>query len=172
MVPARSSVHDLSCSRRLSPVSGRNSTYRPVQICGAGSIGFNRQLWNGLRYLKMNASLPSYHRRKASVERSIGNGEVDSSILSGSTSRSHTKALKIQHNSRFPSIVGFDHFSHFEQNRPRRRVPTDTKLAHRFYFCLRPFRPGLRALSRPHPAPTGRPLLCHGAAPGTGADCH
>src|SRR4051812_6197464 len=37
VVPARSSVHGLSCSRRLSPPSGRNSTYRPVQICGAGS---------------------------------------------------------------------------------------------------------------------------------------
>src|SRR5260370_31524692 len=37
VVPARSSVHGLSCSRRSSPLSGRNSTYRPVQICGAGS---------------------------------------------------------------------------------------------------------------------------------------
>jgi hypothetical protein len=87
----------------------------------------------------------------------IGIGEVDSSILSGSTIHSLAKNLKIQHNSRFRSIVSFDHFSHFEQNRPRRRVPTDTKLAHRFYFCLRPFRPGLRALSRPRPAPTRRP---------------
>jgi hypothetical protein len=38
VVPARSSVHGLSCSRRSSPLSGRNSTYRPVQICGAGSL--------------------------------------------------------------------------------------------------------------------------------------
>jgi hypothetical protein len=37
VVPARSSVHGLSCSRRLSPWSGRNSTYRPVQISGTGS---------------------------------------------------------------------------------------------------------------------------------------
>ncbi|MEY9470893.1 hypothetical protein ABH992_003292 [Bradyrhizobium yuanmingense] len=37
VVPARSSVHGLSCSRQSSPLSGRNSTYRPVQICGAGS---------------------------------------------------------------------------------------------------------------------------------------
>src|SRR5467141_3856593 len=37
VVPARSSVHGLSCSRRLSPLSGRNSTYRPVQICESGS---------------------------------------------------------------------------------------------------------------------------------------
>jgi hypothetical protein len=32
------SAHGLSCSRRLSPLSGRNSTYRPVQISGAGSL--------------------------------------------------------------------------------------------------------------------------------------
>src|SRR6202011_497271 len=38
VVPARSSVHGLSCSRRLSPLSGRNSTYRPVQICESGSM--------------------------------------------------------------------------------------------------------------------------------------
>jgi hypothetical protein len=38
VVPARSSVHGLSCSRRLSPLSGRNSTYRPVQICEPGSV--------------------------------------------------------------------------------------------------------------------------------------
>src|ERR1700716_2954251 len=38
VVPARSSVHGLSCSRRLSPLSGRNSTYRPVQICESGSV--------------------------------------------------------------------------------------------------------------------------------------
>src|SRR6266851_4116239 len=38
MVPARSSAHGLSCSRRLSPLSGRNSTYRPVQISGTGSL--------------------------------------------------------------------------------------------------------------------------------------
>jgi hypothetical protein len=37
VVPARSSAHGLSCSRRLSPFSGRNSTYRPVQISAAGS---------------------------------------------------------------------------------------------------------------------------------------
>src|ERR1700738_4713272 len=108
--------------------------------------------------------------RETRLEHSIGNGEVDSSILSGSTIHSFAKALKIEHNSRFRSIAGFDHFSHFEQNRPRRCVPTDTKLAHRFYFCLRPFRLGLRALSRPRPAPTGRPLPGHGAGPGTGAD--
>jgi hypothetical protein len=37
VVPARSSVHGLSCSRRSSPLSGRNSTYRTVQISGTGS---------------------------------------------------------------------------------------------------------------------------------------
>src|SRR6516164_3012968 len=37
VVPAGSSAHGFSCSRRLSPLSGRNSTYRPVQISGAGS---------------------------------------------------------------------------------------------------------------------------------------
>ena len=31
-------AHGLSCSRRLSPLSGRNSTYRPVQISGTGSL--------------------------------------------------------------------------------------------------------------------------------------
>src|SRR5882762_312860 len=34
---AGSSAHGFSCSRRLSPLSGRNSTYRPVQISGTGS---------------------------------------------------------------------------------------------------------------------------------------
>jgi hypothetical protein len=43
--------------------------------------------------IKMNVSLVSYHRRKAAVEHSIGNGEVDSSILSGSTSFSLEKPL-------------------------------------------------------------------------------
>src|ERR1700687_822863 len=38
VVPAGSSVHGLSCSRQSSPLSGRNSTYGPVQICGAGSV--------------------------------------------------------------------------------------------------------------------------------------
>src|ERR1035441_3743230 len=38
VVPARSSVHGLSCSRRSSPLSGRNSTYRTVQISGTGSL--------------------------------------------------------------------------------------------------------------------------------------
>src|ERR1019366_3415218 len=41
VVPARSSAHGLSCSRRLSPLSGRNSTYRPVQISGAGSEAYD-----------------------------------------------------------------------------------------------------------------------------------
>src|SRR5258705_5617834 len=35
---AGSSAHGFSCSRRLSPLSGRNSTYRPVQISGTGSL--------------------------------------------------------------------------------------------------------------------------------------
>src|SRR6202521_1827876 len=37
VVPAGSSAHGFSCSRRLSPLSGRNSTYRLVQISGTGS---------------------------------------------------------------------------------------------------------------------------------------
>ena len=37
VVPARSSAYALSCSRRFSPLSGRNSTYRPAQISGTGS---------------------------------------------------------------------------------------------------------------------------------------
>src|SRR5712671_5080856 len=35
---AGSSAHGFSCSRRLSPLSGRNSTYDPVQISGTGSF--------------------------------------------------------------------------------------------------------------------------------------
>src|SRR5258705_13932367 len=35
---AGSSAHGFSCSRRLSPLSGRNSTYRLVQISGTGSM--------------------------------------------------------------------------------------------------------------------------------------
>jgi len=38
MVPAWPSVHGLSRSRRSSPLSGRNSPHRPVQICGGNSI--------------------------------------------------------------------------------------------------------------------------------------
>ncbi|WP_375143918.1 DUF3237 family protein [Bradyrhizobium sp. Ash2021] len=38
MVPPGSSAHGLSCSRQLSPLSGRNSTYRSVQISATGSI--------------------------------------------------------------------------------------------------------------------------------------
>src|SRR3981081_3927429 len=37
VVPALSSAHSLSCSRPSSPLSGRNSTYRPVQICESSS---------------------------------------------------------------------------------------------------------------------------------------
>ena len=37
VVPARSSAHGLSCSRLSSPLSGRNSTYRAVQICESSS---------------------------------------------------------------------------------------------------------------------------------------
>jgi hypothetical protein len=45
------------------------------------------------------------------VDRSIGNGEVDSSILSGSTSLE--KPFKITINLGFHRIVGFGHFSYF-----------------------------------------------------------
>jgi hypothetical protein len=41
VVPAGSSAHGFSCARRLSPLSGRNSTYRLVQISGTGSIGIS-----------------------------------------------------------------------------------------------------------------------------------
>src|SRR5450755_1066838 len=37
VVTARSSAHSLSCSRLSSPLSGRNSTYRAVQICESSS---------------------------------------------------------------------------------------------------------------------------------------
>jgi hypothetical protein len=37
VVPAGSFAHGFSCSRRLSPLSGRNSTYRSVQISATGS---------------------------------------------------------------------------------------------------------------------------------------
>jgi hypothetical protein len=65
----------------------------------------------------------------------LGNGEVDSSILSGGTIHSLLEALKIKHNSRFRPVVGFSHISYFGRNRPRKHVPTDTKLAQRFAFC-------------------------------------
>src|SRR5713226_5014453 len=38
VVPALSSAHRFSCSRPSSPLSGRNSTYRPVQICESSSF--------------------------------------------------------------------------------------------------------------------------------------
>jgi len=38
VVPARSSAHGLSCLRPSSALSGRNSTYRLVQICEASSL--------------------------------------------------------------------------------------------------------------------------------------
>jgi hypothetical protein len=84
---------------------------------------------------KINVSPLSYRRRKASIERSIGNGEVDSSILSGSTIPFLQKALQISINPRFHLTAGFSHFSYFSQNRPRKHVSTDTKLAQRFAFC-------------------------------------
>jgi hypothetical protein len=49
MVPARSSVHGLSCARRLSPVSGRNSTYRSVQICESGSDAAKKATYEHIR---------------------------------------------------------------------------------------------------------------------------
>jgi hypothetical protein len=52
----------------------------------------------------MNVSLISYGRPKASAEQSIGNGEVDSSILSGSPSFSNKIGIFFE---RFRS-----HFSH------------------------------------------------------------
>jgi hypothetical protein len=39
-------------------------------------------------------------------------------------------------NPRFRLVAGFGHFSYFGRNRPRKRVPTDTRLAQRFAFCL------------------------------------
>jgi hypothetical protein len=81
-------------------------------------IGFIRQFLNGRYYHKKERPSHPPPPPKAAVEHSIGNGEVDSSILSGSTIHSLAKALKIKHNSRFRSIVGFGHYSHFEQNRP------------------------------------------------------
>jgi hypothetical protein len=52
------------------------------------------------------------------IDRSNGDGEADSTILSDSTIQSLLEAFKIKHNSRFRPIIGFGHFSHFEQNRP------------------------------------------------------
>src|SRR3981081_4237192 len=47
VVPALSSAHSLSCSRPSSPLSGRNSTYRPVQICESSSkCGVFRRIGN------------------------------------------------------------------------------------------------------------------------------
>src|SRR6516164_9639072 len=53
VVPAGSSAHGLSCSRRSSPLSGRNSTYRPVQISGTSSED------------KVTAFLINWHNRLA-----------------------------------------------------------------------------------------------------------
>jgi hypothetical protein len=47
------------------------------------------------------------------VEHSIGNGEVDSSILSGSTSPSGAKPGQIQQKSVLSSAAGLDRFSYF-----------------------------------------------------------
>src|SRR5258705_2556392 len=43
VVPALSSAHRSSCSRPSSPLSGRNSTYRPVQICESSSAFLDKQ---------------------------------------------------------------------------------------------------------------------------------
>jgi hypothetical protein len=67
--------------------------------------------------------------RSSVVEHSIGNGEVDSSILSGSTSFSLENPFKISTKQRFRLNAGFSHFSYLGRNRPRKRVSTDTKLA-------------------------------------------
>jgi hypothetical protein len=45
------------------------------------------------------------------------------------------KPYKTSINPRFRLTAGFSHFSYFGRNRPRKRVPTDTKLAQRFAFC-------------------------------------
>jgi hypothetical protein len=52
------------------------------------------------------------------VEHSIGNGEVDSSILSGSTIPSLEKPFEINKNRGFSSAIGFSHISRFGLNRP------------------------------------------------------
>jgi hypothetical protein len=51
--------------------------------------------------------------RSSVVEHSIGNGEVDSSILSGSTIFFRKKPFKISTNLSFHRIAGFGHFSCF-----------------------------------------------------------
>jgi hypothetical protein len=48
-------------------------------------IGVIRRLLNGLRYRKNERLSPIIPPAQTAVEHSIGNGEVDSSILSGST---------------------------------------------------------------------------------------
>ncbi len=73
--------------------------------------------------------------RSSVVEHSIGNGEVDSSILSGSTSFLSGKPCKISINPRFHLAAGSSHFGYFARNRPGKREPTDTKLARWFAFC-------------------------------------
>src|ERR1700692_4722106 len=45
------------------------------------------------------------------------------------------KPYKASIDPRFRLAAGFSHFSYFGRNRPRKRVPTGTKLAQRFAFC-------------------------------------
>jgi peroxiredoxin Q/BCP len=48
VVPALSSAHRFSCARPSSPLSGRNSTYRPVQICESSS-GYESERFQDLK---------------------------------------------------------------------------------------------------------------------------
>ena len=65
------------------------------------------------------------------MEHSIGNGEVDSSILSGSTSRSLVKACKISINSRLRLVAGFG----FRSEQTMKAWVGRHKLTQRFAFC-------------------------------------
>src|SRR5712671_3176005 len=65
---AGSSAHGFSCSRRLSPLSGRNSTYRLVQISGTGSqlvrlVGLTLAdafHFGGMQAVDLGAALPAF----------------------------------------------------------------------------------------------------------------
>jgi hypothetical protein len=85
------------------------------------ALARSRALWQGSARL-VEACWPILVSgaccRSSVVEHSIGNGEVDSSILSGSTILYFEKASEISKKPRFRPFVDFGHFSYVGRNRP------------------------------------------------------